>query len=229
MPRRERPHRGPRPPLPGARPELVRAPVLRPAAASGTCRSSTATTCSSCEGWNRQDDHRVLRRDPFGGLRTPGPPREHRSGVEPPRPPPCVGGRETDQGAGGLQPFGDGPRSRGGRRRVSPARDRPLPRRGPRGEGARARSSFSGQCTAEVAALDEFTRLMVEPPTPGFENAVFDTAPTGDDLRLLSLPEAWNSYLQGTHRRPVCGVAGVGRDGASLRHVPAGGAAELVL
>lgn len=55
---------------------------------------------------------------------------------------------------------------------------------------------LSGQCTVEVAAFDEFTRLLVAPPASGFDTVVFDTAPTGHALRLLSLPGAWSSYLE---------------------------------
>jgi len=54
---------------------------------------------------------------------------------------------------------------------------------------------LSGQCTVEVAAFDEFTRLLVD-PSAEFDHVVFDTAPTGHTLRLLSLPSAWSTYLQ---------------------------------
>jgi arsenite-transporting ATPase len=66
----------------------------------------------------------------------------------------------------------------------------------PEAEVRALEEQLSGQCTVEVAAFDEFTRLMVEPPAPGFDNVVFDTAPTGHALRLLSLPGAWSSYLE---------------------------------
>jgi arsenite/tail-anchored protein-transporting ATPase len=63
---------------------------------------------------------------------------------------------------------------------------------------------LSGQCTVEVAAFDEFTRLLVAPPEPGFDNIIFDTAPTGHALRLLSLPGAWSSYLEDSPAGASC-------------------------
>lgn len=55
---------------------------------------------------------------------------------------------------------------------------------------------FSGACTVEIAAFDEFSKLLGDPAaTARFDHVIFDTAPTGHTLRLLTLPTAWNEFI----------------------------------
>ncbi|MBT7250541.1 MAG: arsenical pump-driving ATPase [Rhodospirillaceae bacterium] len=55
---------------------------------------------------------------------------------------------------------------------------------------------FAGACTVEIAAFDEFAKLLAnEDVTAGFDHVVFDTAPTGHTLRLLTLPTAWTGFI----------------------------------
>jgi arsenite-transporting ATPase len=55
---------------------------------------------------------------------------------------------------------------------------------------------LSGACTVEIAAFDEFSKLLGDPAvTAGFDHVIFDTAPTGHTLRLLELPAAWTSFI----------------------------------
>jgi len=56
---------------------------------------------------------------------------------------------------------------------------------------------LSGACTLEIAAFDEFTKLLGDPvATSPFDHVVFDTAPTGHTLRLLTLPGAWTRFIE---------------------------------
>lgn len=56
---------------------------------------------------------------------------------------------------------------------------------------------YSGSCTVEIAAFDEFAKLLGDTnATSDFDHVVFDTAPTGHTLRLLALPSAWSGYIE---------------------------------
>ena len=62
---------------------------------------------------------------------------------------------------------------------------------------AQMTEQLSGACTTEIAAFDEFTRLVTgDDVSSGFDHVIFDTAPTGHTLRLLQLPGAWTRFIE---------------------------------
>lgn len=70
-------------------------------------------------------------------------------------------------------------------------------------ELATVREQLSGACTTEIASFDEFASLL-SGDGEHYDHIVFDTAPTGHTLRLLSLPKAWTGFLNGNDRGASC-------------------------
>lgn len=71
-------------------------------------------------------------------------------------------------------------------------------------ERATVREQLSGACTTEIASFDEFSALLCDNKAEAWDQVIFDTAPTGHTLRLLSLPKAWSGFLAGNDRGASC-------------------------
>ncbi|MHB1665353.1 MAG: TRC40/GET3/ArsA family transport-energizing ATPase [bacterium] len=52
---------------------------------------------------------------------------------------------------------------------------------------------FKSPCTEEIASFDSFTGFIAR---KDFDVIIFDTAPTGHTLRLMSLPLKWTTYIE---------------------------------
>ena len=64
---------------------------------------------------------------------------------------------------------------------------------------------FSGACTVEIAAFDEFSKLLGQTEsTADFDHVIFDTTPTGHTLRLLTLPSAWSEFIEDSSGGASC-------------------------
>lgn len=95
---------------------------------------------------------------------------------------------------------------------------------------------LSGSCTVEIAAFDEFSGLIGNPETVrGYDHIVFDTAPTGHTLRLMSLAKAWDQFLDKNTSGTSClgPLAGLGKQRAvyeaTVRTLADASATTLVL
>jgi arsenite-transporting ATPase len=70
-------------------------------------------------------------------------------------------------------------------------------------EKSAVREQLSGACTTEIASFDEFSSLLADENSE-YDHIVFDTAPSGHTLRLLSLPKAWSGFLADNDKGASC-------------------------
>ena len=84
---------------------------------------------------------------------------------------------------------------------------------------------FSGACTDEIAAFDEFSKLLGDASaTAEFDHVIFDTAPTGHTLRLLAAARGLDRVLRDERRGQLLPGPALGprRSAGPLRSGPEG-------
>jgi len=139
----------------------------------------------------------VRGRRGVGRRRVASPPRQHRSGVDLDE---VLGVRLSGDptavpGVVGLDALNIDPEAaaRAYRERVVGPYRGVLPEAAVRG----MEEQLSGACTVEIAAFEQFARLLGdETAAAPYRHVLFDTAPTGHTLRLLALPSAWDGFLE---------------------------------
>ena len=95
---------------------------------------------------------------------------------------------------------------------------------------------LSGSCTVEIVAFDEFSGLIGNAAmTKDYDHVIFDTAPTGHTLRLMSLAKAWDQFLDKNSSGTSClgPLAGLNKQRsiyeATVKILADGSATTLVL